>query len=256
MLRATIASLTLLSLVACSTPRLDATARYGQYDLDGEVGLGSSGVTASNDFSDLGLDGDSSDAGAVVDFKWGSPHLTISTQSSAYSGDGTLASDVSFDGDTIGAGSSVSSDLDLGLTTAALTFDMVPGPVELGIGFGVTLLDLDMQFVEAGTGTEVTTDEQAPIPVLAARAGFEIGSFEISGLLSGLSVDVDDFEASMFDLDISGRWNFIGGDDHLGGSLVLGWRDVDLDLEYEDDADFVNLDFGYSGPYVGLLLRF
>lgn len=249
-------ALSLAGLSACSLPRLDAMARYGQYGLDGDIAISSSGASASNDIDTLGLDDTEGAAGAVVDFKWGMPHLSISTQSTSYSGDGTLDADISFDGNTIDAGTDVASDLDLDLTTGVLTFDVLPGPVELGLGFGVTLVGFDMKFVEDGTGETVDTDERAPIPVLAARAGMQFGSLEVGGLLSGMSVNSGDVDASLFDLDLFGRWNFIGGEDHLGGSLVLGWREVNFDVDYEDGDDDVNLDLGYSGPYIGLLVRF
>lgn len=241
---------------ACATPHLDAMGRYGQYSLDGDLAISTTGASARNDLDALGLDDKEGTPGALIDLKWGSPHLTLTTQSSKYSGDGVLESQISFGDTTIDADAPVHSKLDLGISTAALTFDMVPGPVEVGLGLGVTYLSLDAMFVEDVTSEEVSTDESVPFPVLAARAGVDVGALEFGGLLTGLKVDVDGDKADFFDLDVYGRWTFLGGSNHLGGALVVGYRQSKVDVEYEDQGDQVSLDLTYSGPYFGLSIRF
>ncbi len=245
-----------LALAACGTPHLEAMARYGEYSLDGDLAISSMGINSSNSMDTLGLDDSEGSAGLLVDFKWGGPHLTISTQSTSYSGEGRLESELSFGGDTIDAGDDVDSDFDLGLTTGVLTWDLAPGPLELGLGLGVTIIALDASFEEIGMNNEVSTDESLPAPMLAARAGFELGPIEVNGLLTGFAFSSGDDEITFYDLDIFGRYKFFGGSDHLGGSFVFGWRQVDFDVEYEDGNSDVELDFSYSGPYIGLQLRF
>jgi len=243
-------------LPACTTPHLDAMGRYGQFSLDGDLAVSSTGVSSANSIDTLGLDDEEGALGARVDFDWSTAHLTVATQTSEFEGDGRLESEISYGGNTIGVGANVSSDLELGVSSAAVTFDLIPGPVELGIGLGAMYVSLDAAFVEDGTGEKVSTDESVPFPVLAARAGIELGGLELAGLLTGLSIDVDEGKADVFDLDLFGRWNFLGGDDHLGGSVMLGWRQATIDVEYEDGDDEVAVDVDYSGPYVGLVLRF
>ena len=257
MTRTAAPALSALLLAACSAPRIDAMGRYGQYQLEGDIALNSGSAGGSNDVEDLGLDEEEGTAGVLVDFKWGVPHLTVSTQKTSFSGDGTLDTSISFDGNTIDAGADVSSDLDLGLTSATLTFDLVPGPAEVGIGLGVSLIDVDASFEEQGTGESVETDELLPAPVLAVRGGIELGAFEFAGLLSGLAADLgSDGSVDYFDLDLFGRWIFLGGEEQVGGALVVGWRQMDLDLEYDDEEDDVAVDIGFSGPYVGVQVRF
>lgn len=256
MLRAALLPSLVLVLPACA-PTIWGMARYAEMGLDGDVLIADAGVSASNDFDALGLDDEESTPGFVGDFKWGSPHLTVSQQSSSFSGDGTLDATISIGGDTISAGADVASDLDLGLTNATLTFDILPtSMLELGVGFGVNLIDVDAKFVEDGTGETVETDEMLPAPVLAVRGGAALGPVEIQGLLSGISYDGGDESIEYFDLDLYGRYSFLGGNNRLSGSLVLGWRESSLDVEYEDDDSDVELDLGYSGPFVGLQLRF
>jgi hypothetical protein len=40
----------------------------------------------------------------------------------------------------------------------------------------------------------------------------------------------------------------------VAGHLMLGYRWLDLDLEYEDSGEEVELDATFQGPYLGLVL--
>jgi hypothetical protein len=243
-------------LASCAAPTLKAGARYVLVEPDGDIGISDTNVTARNSLSDLGLDDDEGTPSAYVDFKWGSPHLRLATQSSSFEGTGTLAADFSIDDVDISAGAAVDSRLDLGVHSAILTFDLIPGFPEFGLGFGVSGLAIAGDFTKLGTSSQVDFDETIPIPVLAASFEFELGAIEVGGVASGLSVSLDDDEVSYFDIDVYGAWNFAAGQDSLGASLVLGWRQVDLDLEYEDDTEAVDLDLSFSGPYLGLQVNF
>ena len=48
----------------------------------------------------------------------------------------------------------------------------------------------------------------------------------------------------------------LGSGDHATGHLVLGYRDVLLDLDYDDSGDAVEAEIGASGPYIGLRFLF
>jgi hypothetical protein len=238
---------------ACSTPRFQVMPRYMPVDIDGGFGISSTGIDASNDLDDIGVEKDSGVIGARVDLKWGMPHLTLSTQTSAHDGNGTLTADLGQDGTTIPAGADVHTDLDLGLHQAVLTFDLAPTDiVELGLGLGVTAIDLDMKVTDDDTGETIDTDEAVPLPVLALRGAVRQGNFEVAALVTGMSLDISDVDVSFFDVDVFGRWKFLGGDDHLRGSLVIGYRMVTLDVEYDDGDDEVELDMDLTGPYIGL----
>lgn len=254
-MRTALALLAPLLLGSC-LPRLAVMPRYGPVDVDGELGISDSGTVAKGSLSEAGFEEDDGVVGAVVDLKWGSPHLMVSTQSSTHDGDGRLETTLSQDGVTIPAGTAVSSDLDLGLHQALLTFDLVPGDLEVGIGFGVTVVDFDASITDPGSGESVSTDETVPIPVLAARAGTRLGRLGLEGVVSGMAVNSSDVEAAILDLDLSARWHLFGGEDHLNGSIVLGYRTVALEADYEDDDDEVELDATFDGFYLGFQVVF
>ncbi len=239
-------------LCSCALPQFDLQPRYGPLDVDGEFGLSSTSVSAKADLTEMGLEEENA-FGARADFKWGLPHLVLSGQTSQHEGTGTLDAQISQGSNTIPFGANVSSSLDVGVYSGLLLFDLFPGKTfELGLGAGVALLDYDISVEDQGTGTTVQSDESLPLPVLAADVGVQLGSFELGLLASGLTFDYGGDSGTLFDGDASLRWRFLGGEDHLRASLVLGWRALLVDVDVEEQGDSVEGNADLSGPYLGL----
>jgi hypothetical protein len=245
-----------LLLTACSTPRLDVTPRWGTLDIDGSLGIASGNVSAKADLNSAGLQEDDSVLGARVDFDWGGSHVMLSGQQSEHGGDGTLDATLSSGGTTITAGTDVASEFDLGLYTAAYTFDFVPTDlIEVGLGLGVSYLDVQASFTDSTSNETIDGDESIPVPVLAARLGTRIWRLDASLQAQGIALELDGDEILYVDLDLMAKLRLLGGEDHLGGHLTAGYRWVDLELEYEnDDGDQVDGDATFAGPYIGLTL--
>jgi len=244
-----------LAGTSCFLPNASVEPRYGRFELDGELAIADStlGITASNSLDDLGLQDDSGVPGIRGDVKWGSPHLTVMWQSSSHDGSGQLTADLS-DGDvTIPVGTAVDSALDLGLGEALLTFDLFPGDTfEVGIGLGAVLLDIDASFT--GGGETIDADQALPLPVLAARGGVQFGKLDAQAVLSGFDASYDGDDVRFLDLDLFLRYSLFGGADGTHGALILGWRRLDLDAEYDDSGESVHADAVFDGPYVGFSL--
>ncbi len=244
------------ALSSCGAPSFGVTPRLGKLDIDGEIGVQSAGVSATNSVESLGLVEDDSVFGARVDLDWGGVHVTASGQSSTHDGDGVLEAELSQGGTTITAGTAVASELDIGLYSGVVTFDLLPTDnFELGLGLGVSVADFDTSFTDETTGDRIATDEVVPIPVLAARGGFALGPVDVSVLAAGMAVAIDGDEATYIDLDAVARVRVLGSGDRFTGWLALGWRQVELDAEYEDDGE-AELDLEFSGPYFGLVFAF
>jgi hypothetical protein len=175
------------------------------------------------------------------------PHLVVAAQQSSWDGDGTLSAD--FGGIT--AGTPVSSEADLGLYRAALTFDLLPtDTVELGIGVGATYADLQLD-VDGG-GTSESIEGQFPVPLLAVRGGFRIWRIDLQALLAGLTWSSSGDEVSYFEGDLSGRLSIFGRPGGINATVILGWHRIDFDAEFEDSNNDVEADLTFDGPYVGL----
>ncbi len=249
------ASLLLSALASCVLPTIGIEPRLGPVNIDGDAGLSSTGVSANNSLSAMGIDDEGGAVSVRGDFQWASPHLSVALQTSNHDGSGRLTADLTQGGTTIPAGTAVNTDFDLGLNTAYLTFDLVPGDWELGLGLGLVALDLDLETTDTLGLLTVSSDESLPVPVLAVRAGGGLGPVDVEALLGFLTFAADGGEVTFVDLDVNGRLQLFGEGERARGSVVLGLRHTQLDAEYDDGADEVALDLTLSGPYVGFRLQ-
>lgn len=240
---------------ACNiVPDLKATPRIGTLELTGDLSISSTGATASADVEDLGFDDDGSTFAPRVDLAWGPVDIIATGYQAAYEGQGTADVALDLGGVVITAGDTVDSELDLTTAGVIATWDFIPTDlVDLGIGLGVQAIDLEASITSQTTGDTISTDESAPFPVVAARAGVQIFDLELTGVASGIAFEQDDFDATYLDIDLMASWTF---ERFLGfhGALVLGWRQVMLEADYEDSSSDVDLDFTLSGPFFGLTL--
>lgn len=250
----TLALVPVCLLAACAVPSFSIQPRYAQLELTGSAGISSGGVGAAADVEQAGIEQEETLTGRA-DLKFGSPHLVVLAQGPRFRGSGTLDVAVSDGTNTIVAGTPVDSEVDLDLYDAALVFDLVPGDtVEFGIGLGVAYIDLAMSFQDPGTSTTVATDEAFPVPLLAGVASVWLGPIQVGVFAGGVDYTYEDDSVHYLDADAFARWKFFGGDELLRGSLVLGYRRTDVDVQYDDAATTVDSDLSLSGPYFGLEL--
>lgn len=253
------ATLLAAALAGCSAPRLAVEPRVARPSVSGHIAVADPGEPlAPNDVEgDLDLEEDDAAPGLRADLEFGSPHVVLAWSRSENGGDGTLTGQISDDGVVLPAGTDVATSVDLGLYSALVTFDLVPSEAfELGVGFGLHVADLEATVVssDAGNPGTVRLDTTIPIPVLALQAGFEVGRFEVSGLVSGLYYAADGDEATFYDIDLGARFRVLGESSSLW--LAAGWRYTRLDAEYEDSDDEADVDLRLSGPYLGLTVSF
>jgi len=249
----------LLLATACSAPSLAVLPRGGTFEPDGEVALSGSaggvGVSSSNSVEALGLVEDEGVPGLRADLAWGGLCLTLSYQQSAHGGEGTLEAEISDDTISLPAGTMVDSEFDMGLGEALLTWDFLPGETfELGLGLGAALFDLDVSVTDELSGETVDPEAETFLaPLVAVRAGARLGPFDVRALLGGIDFSLDDDDAALYDLDVFARLNLLGTPGAAHAALVVGYRLLDLEVDYDDDdSNDVEADLDFSGPYVGL----
>ncbi len=238
-------------LGACAVPSLDVQPRYGRPEISGTAGIASGGLGGAADLEQAGLDDDEA-LSLRVDLDFGSPRLIGLAQAPSFEGTGTLDVSVSDGTNTIAGGAAVDSVVELGIYDLALVFDLIPGDTfEFALGFGAALLDGDLRFEEVGTGTVVESAEQLPVPFVAAAASVWIGPVELALFAGGLDYTYDDDSVTYLDLDAYARCKVLGGA-RMRASIVLGYRQTELELDYDDDSSDVAADLEIRGPYVGL----
>ena len=245
---------------ACNTPRFFVVPRGGQFEPEGDIALSGDaatiGIDATNSVEALGFVEDEGVPGLRADVDWGTSHLTLAWQQSEHGGTGTLEAEISDDDTTIPAGTQIESVFDMGLGEVLLTFDLIPGETfELALGLGATVFDLDLSVTDQTSGDTVEPDETTfAAPLLAARLGARFWRVDLEALLGGMDVSYDGDSASLYDLDAFARIRLLGPEDRAHGALVVGYRYLDLDLEYDDEdgSGAVDADIYFDGPYVAL----
>ncbi|MEM9800294.1 MAG: hypothetical protein AAGA20_08210 [Planctomycetota bacterium] len=247
------AVLATLALASCSGPSVSVAPFIANVGLQGDLAItDDGGSNADSSFDDLGLGDNEAVFGGLVRFGFGGGELSISGYSVGFEGEGTVDGDLVYEGTVISANTDVATELDLDTARALFTWDIIPiRGVELGIGIGATLLDLEINIQELGSSNRIDTDQLFPVPLIAVRAAWTWGPVELRADAGGLVFEYDDAEAAVFDVGLSGAVDFLGI-----GDLVVGYKFMDIDAEYEDDATFIDADLELSGWYGGLRFGF
>jgi hypothetical protein len=251
------AVLILIPLGACGLPQASFNPRILNTDVSGSLLVTEGVATTASDVENLGMQSDSGNFAPRADFEWGAFHVTLSDQSTTHDGVGVADATLELDGITISGNENVATDFSLGLTNLAMTWDLFPGDtVEAGIGFGATLVDINAKIASLDNpGNDIATDEQVPVPMLSGRLGLNLGDFDIEGLLSGLSVNVDGNDATVIDLDIGLSYQLVDFGGKVMGSIGIGYKSFSVDVSYDDGAGgTVDLNTDFAGPYFGITL--
>ena len=119
-------------------PTARVVARIGNLNPDGDFEIQNKSDNFESRLSADDLVDDETVFQPRADLEWLGWHLTITGFDTEFSGDGTLNQEIRLGNQTISAGTPVRSDIDVGLYTSSLTFDLFPGDwLELGVGAGV-----------------------------------------------------------------------------------------------------------------------
>jgi len=242
-----------LACSACVAPELRVEQNVGQLDIEGDLAVSSMGTATSSSVESLGFEEDEGFYYPRVELEWLGFTTSVAGFQGEFSGNGIAESTLDLGTDVINPGDPVASDLELGVATAAFTFDVVPTDVlDVGIGLGLGWFDYDASIVATTTNMSVASEESFPIAFLALRLASEIGRLRLVGRAGGLEVDLGDEELTYLDIDVAGHYRLFSTLGQLDGHLTLGYRYLRTDLEYEDQGSEVDADLRFDGPYLGL----
>ena len=243
----------LLTAAGCAPLRVTAQAGYTQTAVSGEMALesgsSSSSSQASQDIeSAFGLGDQQGSPWLRVQADLGVPVLTASGFWLKETGTGVL--DENFGG--LPTATPVTSDLDLGCGKFSCTFDIELGAVKLSPGLAVDVFDLDFRVTEVSLGNAEEIDEILAVPMLFLRGETTL---DVLGFVAEVgyldSPEIQGNEGKFLDVEAMIECAVFGH-----GSLVAGYRLLDLDANGEAGEDSFAIDLQIRGWFVGGGIRF
>jgi hypothetical protein len=244
-----------LAVLGCTTPEVGLVPRVGNLDIEGDFGtsIGSGVLVSKTSASSLGLD-DETAFQPRIDLDWTDLHLSVNATNVEYSGDGVVQRTLNLPGLQLTGGTPVSTDWEFGLYTASLVYDIIPTEaIDIGVGAGVGWLDYDI--TAESSSARSSTDDNLPFAYLTARIAKEIGRFAFLAQLSGAGVEWDDEDLSYYEFDLSAAFSLFETK-KTEGSVLVGYRLIGVDYEWEDGGSKIEADAEFDGPYIGFMLRF
>ena len=207
---------------------------------------GSFAINSATEYSDL--------YGARI----GLAPFELSFSQFSYSRNQAGVFDGSLDDQNFTSGTVVDSALDIGATKIMLGVDVLNTPIaRVGILAGIDLLSFNkFSLTEEGNGIvqNVLVNQEVPIPIIGLRGDIAIPGTSISlgAEISGISIDVDEVEASFFDHNINLSMEIV-----KNAEVVVGYRTINLNVDGDiGDTQIQNMDLSMSGPYFGVSIYF
>lgn len=253
MLRTLALGTVLATLTGCGAPTAKVMPFIGSFGLNGDLAIDDRmGASASSSFEDLGLGDDEATLGGLVRVGLGGAELSVSALGINYEGRGMTQGEFEIAGQVIAQDVAVDTDVDVTMARGLVTWDLIPvGGVDLGVGIGATVIDLDFRLQEVGGPNNVQTEQLVPVPLIGARAAWTWGPVDLRADVGGLIIEYGDDEATFIDGEVSASVNV-----YDVGDLVVGYRITRIDAEYNDEDARVVADFDLEGFYLGAQFSF
>jgi len=249
-------------LVSCNTEAAFAEAKdtlisvradYWMPSIDAEVTSSEFSVvgTKIDLIDDLGLD-DSENIPAIrgsLDLPL-FPEILVSYFAVDSSATKTLTKSLTYKGKTYSVAETVASKYDITQYEALLVFPLINQDAgKLGFLFGAKYFEVESELNGSVTGDNKESVE-GPVPVIGANIGIGLGEkIKIEGLARGLVLEIQDLDASLFDIEVDLTYDF-----NRALRAYVGYRYFSIDAEDTSTKDKVDIKF--AGPVAGVTLSF
>jgi hypothetical protein len=248
-------------VAGCGVPTARISARGGPLYLDGDISANQGGVVnvqGKGSTDELGLDDPEVAFQPKAELDWGGWNFSLDGYNAAWSGDGVASVGLQIGNQPpVEAGAAVSSELDLTYVMLKATYDFVPGDwLDLGIGLGGGVLDYDFSVEEIfGVGT-FKTAQAVPVIYPVIRAGTLLGPVRIAGYLGAIGLTYNGDKVRFIDGEIYAGLRVFGEESRVQGWVSVGYRYMDVLLEYNSRGTDIDLDATVHGPYLSLEITF
>jgi outer membrane protein len=173
------------------------------------------------------------------------PNIKLGYSDFSHSGAGTISQAFNFGGTTYAANSNVDSAFDLKMYDLTLYYELLDNWVNVDVGVNVKYVD-GLVAVKNDAGVSESTDFQVPIPMLYAKARFDVPTTDLSFQVEGNYVTYDGH--TLYDAEAGIRYTLA-----LGVGLEAGYKTMKLKL---DDIDDLSMESDFSGAYGKLVWDF
>lgn len=228
-----------------------------QLTSSGSFGATDSGVVVTSSMDSLGLAQEESTLLPRIFMRDGRRALELSGFRVDYEGQGAVEATITLNGTTLLAGTAVDSGFGMGAYSAVLTWDVARfGSSVLGLGFGLEWIDLDVALDETAGVLSLRSSQQFPLPLIGVRLSSEDSPVSGSLNLGWISLSAPEATATVLDVDARIDVRLMG---RKGGTIMmgmLGYRNFDMEVSYDDGGSQIEADFNIGGPYVGLRFSF
>jgi len=226
------------------------TADYWMPSLDMEVKSSELAVIGSTVdlIDDLGLD-DSENVPAFrgsIDLPF-LPELLISYFNIDGSATKTITKNLTYKGITYTATNSVSSSYDITQAEALLAFNLLNAEAgKLGLLVGAKYFEVETTLKDNTAIVNKSEEVNGPVPVVGVIGAIKLPhKFRLEAMARGLSIEIDDVKAALYDIEASINYDF---NKFLRASA--GYRYFLINGEDTKNKDEVDIKF--AGPYVGV----
>jgi len=173
------------------------------------------------------------------------PNVKVGYTEFGHSGAGVITKNFEFGGKIYTVGSNIDSAFDLKMYDLTLYYELLDNWINIDAGLNVKYIDGAIS-VKNNTGLSESTDFQVPVPMLYAKARFDVPTTDLSFQAEGNYVTYDG--NSLYDAEVGVRYTLA-----LGLGLEAGYKTMKLKL---DDVDDLSMDTDFSGAYGKLVWDF
>jgi len=166
------------------------------------------------------------------------PNIKLGYTDFSHIGSGTVGQAFTFSNQTFNVNSDIQTDFNLKMYDVGLYYEILDNWVNLDVGLNVKFIEGSLS-VASNLVPEERSDFSAPLPMLYAKARFDVPATDLSFLVEGNYVE---YEGNRFyDAEIGARYTFA-----LGLGVEAGYKTMSLKL---DNVDDVSMDTQFSGAY-------
>ena len=152
----------------------------------------------------------------------------------------------------------VNSTLGIDATKMMVGLDIVNTSIaRVGLLAGIDVLrfnQFSFQQQDTGISQDVLIDQEVPVPIIGVRGDMALPGtlIRLGAEITGVSIDVDEVEASFFDIDVNFNMEILEN-----GEAVIGYRTMNLKIDGSiGDTQITDMDLSISGPYFGVSVYF